>query len=99
MNVGDYVHFGGKYRGEKGLLDCDYYVLSYNLEKAKKQFREVKRMLDALEYWFGPYPFFEDSYKLVEVPYPGMEHQSSVTYGNGYENGYRKPTKAIPAGE
>jgi aminopeptidase N len=25
----------------------------------------------------------------VEVPYLGMEHQSSVTYGNNYKNGYR----------
>jgi aminopeptidase N len=45
-------------------------------------------MLEAFEHWFGPYPFYEDSYKLVEVSYPGMEHQSSVTYGNGYRNGY-----------
>jgi len=45
-------------------------------------------MLKAFEHWFGPYPFYEDGYKLVEVPYPGMEHQSSVTYGNGYKNGY-----------
>jgi len=90
LNIADYVHFGEKYQGEKGMLDCDYYVLSYNLEKAKLQFREVKRMLDALEYWFGPYPFYEDSYKLVEVPYPGMEHQSSVTYGNDYKNGYKQ---------
>ena len=84
------MHFGEKYKGEKGMLDCDYYVLSYNLDKAKLQFKEVKRMLDALEYWFGPYPFYEDSYKLVEVPYPGMEHQSSVTYGNDYKNGYKQ---------
>ena len=90
LNIADYVHFGEKYKGEKGILDCDYYVLSYNLDKAKLQFREVKRMLDALEYWFGPYPFYEDSYKLVEVPYPGMEHQSSVTYGNDYKNGYKQ---------
>lgn len=88
FNVGDYVHFSEKYRGEKGMLDCDYYVLSYNLDKAKNQFREVPRMLEAFEHWFGPYPFYEDGYKLVEVPYPGMEHQSSVTYGNGYKNGY-----------
>ena len=58
-------------------------------EKAKKQFKEVSRTLEAFEYWFGPYPFYEDSYKLVEVPYLGMEHQSSVTYGNGYQNGYK----------
>ncbi|SIR00910.1 Peptidase family M1 [Pontibacter lucknowensis] len=89
INIGDYVHFGEKYQGEKGVLDCDYWVLRDNLEKAKVQFKDVRRTLDAFEHWFGPYPFYEDSYKLVEVPYLGMEHQSSVTYGNGYQNGYR----------
>ena len=90
LNVANYVHFGEVYEGEKGPLDCDYYVLSYNLDKAKLQFREVPRTLEAFEYWFGPYPFYEDSYKLVEVPYPGMEHQSSITYGNDYKNGYKQ---------
>lgn len=89
LNVGDYVRFEEKYDGEKGKLDMIYYVLSYNLEKAKTHFKDARRTMEALEYWFGPYPFYEDSYKLVEVPYLGMEHQSSVTYGNGYELGYR----------
>ncbi|HET8861363.1 M1 family metallopeptidase [Marivirga sp.] len=89
LNIGDYVNFTETYKGEKGILDCSYWVLSYNLEKAKKQFQEVPRMLKAFEYWFGPYPFYEDSYKLVEAPYLGMEHQSSVTYGNEFKNGYR----------
>lgn len=88
INIGDYVHFSEKYQGEKGELDCDYYVLRDNLEKANQQFQEVKKMFQAFEHWFGPYPFYEDGYKLVEVPYLGMEHQSSVTYGNGYQNGY-----------
>lgn len=88
LNVANYVHFSEQYNGEKGSLDCDYYVLPYNLEKAKKQFQDVPRMMKAFEHWFGPYPFYEDGFKLVEVPYPGMEHQSSVTYGNGYANGY-----------
>lgn len=88
LNIADYAHFSEKYQGEKGQLDCEYYVLKDNLDKARIYFQEVKRMLDALEHWFGPYPFYEDSYKLVEVPYPGMEHQSSVTYGNGYKFGY-----------
>ncbi|WP_439883262.1 M1 family metallopeptidase [Pontibacter sp. MBLB2868] len=89
VNIADYVHFSDKYKGEKGELDLNYYVLPVNLEKAKKQFKQVNQMLEAFEYWFGPYPFYEDGYKLVEVPYLGMEHQSSVTYGNGYQNGYR----------
>lgn len=88
LNIGDYVHFSETYKGEKGNLDCDYWVLSYNLEKAKKQFKQATMTLEAFEHWFGPYPFYEDSFKLVEAPYLGMEHQSSVTYGNGYQNGY-----------
>lgn len=89
INIGDYVHFGEKYKGENGELDMDYYVLRDNLDKAKKQFKDATRTMEAFEHWFGPYPFYEDSYKLVEAPYLGMEHQSSVTYGNGYKNGYR----------
>jgi aminopeptidase N len=89
INIGDYVSFSEKYKGEKGDLDCNYYVLKDNLAKAKIQFKDVPRMLKAFEHWFGPYPFYEDSYKLVEAPYLGMEHQSCVTYGNGFQNGYR----------
>jgi aminopeptidase N len=82
------VNIAEVYHGEKGDLDCDYYVLRDNLEKAKLQFRQAPMMLKAFEHWFGPYPFYEDGYKLVEATYLGMEHQSSVTYGNGYQNGY-----------
>jgi aminopeptidase N len=88
INIGDYVTFSEKYKGEKGDLDCTYYVLKDNLTKAKEQFKDVPKMLKAFEHWFGPYPFYEDSYKLVEAPYLGMEHQSCVTYGNGFKNGY-----------
>jgi aminopeptidase N len=88
INIGDYIHFGEKFIGEKGELDCDYWVLKENLEKAKIHFKQVPQMLKAFEHWFGPYPFYEDSYKLVDAPYLGMEHQSSITYGNGYQNGY-----------
>ena len=88
INIGDYVNFSEIYDGEKGKLDIDYFVLRYNLEKAKKHFKDVPKMLEAFEYWFGPYPFYEDGYKLVEVPYLGMEHQSSITYGNKFLKGY-----------
>ena len=88
INIGDYVHFSEIYEGEKGSLDMDYYVLRDHLEKAKKQFKDAPKMMKAFEHWFGPYPFYEDSFKLVEVPYLGMEHQSSVTYGNEFKQGY-----------
>lgn len=89
INIADYAHFSEIFNGEKGPLDCNYYVLKEDLEKAKLQFKQAPMMLAAFEHWFGPYPFYEDGYKLVEVPYLGMEHQSSVTYGNGFDNGYR----------
>lgn len=88
INIARYEHFSEVYIGEDGGLDCHYYVLPNNLKKAQEQFRQVPMMLEAFEYWMGPYPFYEDGFKLVEVPYLGMEHQSSVTYGNGYQNGY-----------
>lgn len=88
VNIANYASWSDTLHGEKGILDLNYYVLPENLEKAKKHFQQVKGALRALEYWFGPYPFYEDGYKLVEVPYLGMEHQSSVTYGNKYKNGY-----------
>lgn len=88
INIGDYVHFSEVYEGENGDLDMDYYVLRDNLEKAKEHFKDAPKMMKAFEHWFGPYPFYEDGFKLVEVPYLGMEHQSSVTYGNQYMKGY-----------
>jgi aminopeptidase N len=88
VNIGDYVNFSEVYIGEKGNLDMDYWVLRDNLEKAKEHFKDAPKMMKAFEHWFGPYPFYEDSFKLVEVPYLGMEHQSSVTYGNQYKKGY-----------
>lgn len=88
VNIGDYVHFSEVYQGEKGALDMDYFVLRDHLKKAKKHFKDAPKMMKAFEHWFGPYPFYEDGFKLVEVPYLGMEHQSSVTYGNQYKKGY-----------
>jgi len=86
--IGDYVNLHEHYAGEKGILELDYWVLRGNEEKAKAHFKEVPRMLEALEYWFGPYPFYEDGYKLVEAPHLGMEHQSAIAYGNNFQNGY-----------
>ncbi|MBC8156119.1 MAG: M1 family metallopeptidase [Bacteroidetes bacterium] len=88
LNIGRYEHWSETYAGEKGPLSLDYYALPHHLDSARAQFRQVPRMLKAFEHWFGPYPFYEDGYKLVETPYLGMEHQSSVTYGNRFRNGY-----------
>jgi aminopeptidase N len=84
LNIGNYVHFSD----QSGDLPLDFYVLPEDLEKAKKQFAQAKGMIEAYEHYFGEYPFKKDGYKLVEVPYAGMEHQSAVAYGNHFTNGY-----------
>jgi aminopeptidase N len=84
LNIGDYVHFSDRL----GVLPLDFYVLPEDLDKAKKQFAQVKGMLEAYQHYFGPYPFARDGYKLIEAPYAGMEHQSAVAYGNLFKNGY-----------
>lgn len=89
VNIANYVNFSETYKGEGGTLDMSYWVLPHQKDVAIKHFKEVPRMMAAFEHWFGKYPFYEDGFKLVAVTYPGMEHQSSVTYGNWYRNGYR----------
>ena len=84
LNIGNYQHFSEKL----GALTLDYYALPGDLDKAKQQFSQVKEMLEAYDHYFGPYPFPKDGYKLIEVPYAGMEHQSAVAYGNRFKNGY-----------
>lgn len=88
--IGKYVTWHENYPGISGNLDCDYWVLDYNLNKAQRHLQQTDTMLHAFEYWLGAYPFYEDSYKLVEAPMPGMEHQSAIAYGNNFENGYIK---------
>ena len=84
LNIGNYTHFADRL----GDLPLDFYVLPGSLEKAKVQFAQAKPMIEAFERFFGEYPFRKDGYKLIEAPYSGMEHQSAVTYGNHFANGY-----------
>jgi aminopeptidase N len=84
LNIGAYVHFSEQLDG----LSMDYYVLPGSLEKARAQFAQARPMMAAFKKYFGEYPFEKDGFKLIEVPYSGMEHQSAVTYGNRFANGY-----------
>lgn len=87
--IGDFIEIKDTYNGQKGKLDLDYFVLRGHEDIARKQLKQVPKLLDAFEYWFGEYPFYQDTYKVVEAPYLGMEHQSNIAYGNGWQNGYK----------
>ena len=88
--AGNYAHYSEIFDGLNGKLTMDFWPIDYNVDNAKRQFAQARSMLKCFEYWFGPYPWYEDGYKLIEVPNTGMEHQSAVAYGNWYQNGYRK---------
>ncbi|HYW30937.1 MAG TPA: M1 family metallopeptidase [Gemmatimonas sp.] len=88
VNAGAYEHFSGVFRGEGGPLTLDFWPMAYHRQAAEQQFRQVPAVLSCFESWFGPYPWYEDGFKLVETPHLGMEHQSAVAYGNRYQNGY-----------
>jgi aminopeptidase N len=89
LNIGNYVTLKDTFNGLKGVLDMEYVVLDYNKDKALKHLQhDAKTMLRCFEYWFGPYPFYEDGYRLVETSYLGMEHQGAIAYGNKFKKGY-----------
>jgi aminopeptidase N len=88
LNIGKYEHFSDPDSGKYSGVPVDFYALPADLEKARTQFAQAKGMLDAFQHYFGEYPFIKDGYKLIQVPYTGMEHQSAVTYGNHFTNGY-----------
>ncbi|MCP2027731.1 aminopeptidase N [Flavobacterium sp. HSC-32F16] len=89
--VGNYVNISQTYNGEKGPLDMNYWILDYNKEKAQSHMiPEVNTTMKSLEHWFGPYPFYEDGFKIVDAPYIGMEHQSAIAYGSSYKKGTNK---------
>ena len=87
--AGTYEHYSEVYDGEKGKLTMDFWPLAYHVDAAKRQWPQVRTTLQCFEHWFGPYPWYEDGYKLIEVSNNGMEHQSAVAYGNRFANGYQ----------
>jgi aminopeptidase N len=89
VGAGSYAHYSSVFHGEKGDLTLDFWPLDYHLEAARSTFPQAMIMLQCFEHWFGPYPWYEDGYKLLETSNNGMEHQSAIAYGNGYANGYR----------
>lgn len=89
--IGKYINISQAYQGKKGKLTMDYWVLDYNKTKTEKHMiPEVNSTMKSLEHWFGPFPFYEDGFKMVDAPYIGMEHQSAIAYGGGYKRGTNK---------
>ena len=92
VNIANYAVIADTIHSVTGIQPVTYYVLDYNETVAREHFKEARAMMRSLEKFFGPFPWWEDGYKLVETPYLGMEHQTAVAYGNDfktYERGIR----------
>ena len=91
VQIGNYVAVQDTFLKGNDTHFMNHYVLDYNRELASNFFPQSKEVIRFYEKYFGDYQWYEDGYKLIEVPYLGMEHQSAVTYGNGFSmyNGVR----------
>ena len=91
VQIGNYVAIQDTLIKDNITHTMNHYVLDYNKELGTNYFQQSKEVIRFYEKYFGDYQWYEDGYKLVEVPYLGMEHQSAVTYGNGFSiyNGVR----------
>jgi aminopeptidase N len=89
MYLGQYISVKDSFEGKNGKLKMEYIVLDYNKNKVDSFLKpDTRNMLKSFEYWFGPYPFYADGFRLVESNFLGMEHQSAVAYGNKFRKGY-----------
>lgn len=86
--IGNYKLLHDTYYSEvtHDTLQLNHYVLEQHYDKAVEHFKQLKKYLAFYETTFGPYPWYRDGFKLVESPYAGMEHQSAIAYGNGFQN-------------
>jgi aminopeptidase N len=87
VQLGNYVSLVDTVHRSNGKIETlNHYVLDYHKEVASTVFPQARKVIRFFEKNFGEYQFWEDGYKLVEVSYLGMEHQSAVTYGNVWNN-------------
>lgn len=83
--IGDFVKVEQPYNGLDGMHILEYYVLPKDKQRAERHFYQTADILRFFEETFGVYPWWNDGFKLVSSPYEGMEHQSAIAYGNGFE--------------
>ncbi|MCX7987461.1 MAG: M1 family metallopeptidase [Bacteroidales bacterium] len=84
--IGNYTNFALPYQSDSSRFQMSFFVLPYNLDKAKIHFPQTTGIISNFEKFYGSYPWPNDGFKLVESPYEGMEHQTAIAYGNKYKN-------------
>lgn len=62
-----------------------YFVLPEHASGSEYLIKEAEKYLHFYESVFGPYPWPNEKFGLIETPYWGMEHQTIIAYGNNYK--------------
>jgi aminopeptidase N len=84
--MGKYTEFTDTIHWEGRDLIARYHVMPYHLELAKEHFKQAQDVVKYYNDAFGPFPFWNDNFRMVESPYEGMEHQTAIAYGAAYNN-------------
>ncbi|MEX0905841.1 MAG: M1 family metallopeptidase [Balneolaceae bacterium] len=88
LNAAPYETIREKYTSTSGdEMEIIFWVLPEFLEEGERLFPQFAEQIRFLEELIGPYPFRADKYGVAHAPFLGMEHQSLIAYGAGFENG------------
>jgi len=87
LNVGPYTAIDTTYRSVAGTdVPVSFYALSSDTGPARSSLPHFLDHVRFLEETLGPYPFRADKYGIAQTPFLGMEHQTLIAYGNGFNH-------------
>lgn len=85
FNIGKYHIAKREYTTIDGnKVPIEFYVLEEDKAYAEKILDLRARDTRILEKYFGEYPWVKEKLGIAQVPNPGMEHQTMITYGDKY---------------
>ena len=86
FNIGKYKVVSRKYTTINGnVVPMQFYVLEEDTAHAEKVLDTKARDTRILEKYFGEYPWVKEKIGIAEVPNSGMEHQTMITFNNGFK--------------
>ncbi|RQV93026.1 MAG: M1 family peptidase [Calditrichaeota bacterium] len=89
LNIAPYFELKEEYLSLYGdTINVFYWFLPEHEKNAKQLYPNIKNYLNFIETTIGPYPFRNEKLGIVEVPFPGMEHQTIIAFGPNFTEKY-----------
>ncbi len=86
FNIAKYKVYRRDYKTINGnIVPMEYYVLEEDSTHARQVLDIRARDARILEKYFGEYPWVNEKIGIAEVPNPGMEHQTMITFANDFK--------------